>query len=495
MHCANCGNLLPPQAKVCPNCGTRVPGNIPASSPNILPSEQASYENFGSFEESGPTGANSPQEKTVRQTPPIMPQEPYFGAYSMPNQPTPQEQFQFPAPPSSPFSPSSPTEQFPQTSSSVQPPQPQMSFGNAMQPPPQQPFNGTPPQHFADTTQQDIPVHNPPSYAAMPLQSSPSSGQYMQFGSPGQPGQPGQPGPQWQQAQPAYPLQPVQPAQPTPRRLSTGLIIALIVAIVLIIAGSSLVYYVGVARPAQLHAQATATVVTQLQGTAVANTHATGTAQAQANATTTAVAVATAQVQATMTAYVNMYTQVASGTPAMNDQLTGNDANNWDTYSNNGSGCGFSSGRLHATGDGGICVAQATNFGDFAYQAKVNIVKGSTTTAGGLMFRLDRSTLKFYAFGIDTNGGYFLALFQVGSSKTTYKNLTNGINQAITPGFNVTNTLAILARGSTFYLYVNNQYITQFNDTNSAAGAIGVFGSDSASGVDVSFTNAEVWRA
>lgn len=278
------------------------------------------------------------------------------------------------------------------------------------------------------------------------------------------------------------------------------MIIALIAAIILIIVGSSLVYYLGVARPAQLHAQATATVVTSLtkqaQGTAVANTQATGTAQAQANATTTAVAVATAQVQATMTAYVNMYTQVASGTPALNDPLTQNDANNWLLFSSNGGACSFSGNALHATGIGGFCSARTTDFGDFAYQAKMTFLKGSTSSsAGGLMFRLDSSP-KFYIFGIGPDGSYSLALIQIKSgNNSTFKNLTTGFNPAITQGLHQTNTLAILARGSNFYLYANNQYITHFNDTSSASGAIGVFGLDNNSGLDVAFTNAEVWRA
>ncbi|HLJ32148.1 MAG TPA: hypothetical protein VKU38_00785, partial [Ktedonobacteraceae bacterium] len=60
---------------------------------------------------------------------------------------------------------------------------------------------------------------------------------------------------------------------------------------------------------------------------------------------------------------------------------------------------------------------------------------------------------------------------------------------------NQTNTIAILARGSNIYLYTNNQFITQFTDSSSATGAIGVFGVDNSSGLDVAFTNAEVWRA
>ena len=510
MHCDNCGNLLPPRARVCPNCGTPVPTNVPSSPSNVPPPEQTGYGNFGPFQEAGPPIPNAPVnvDKTVQQGPPAPPQAPYPGGYSMPGA---QEQFQFPAQssfspdqsiqPGQPYQPYQPSPPQQPPFAGYMPPQ-QQSYPGAV---PQQSFPGMPPQQYSDTTQQNIPASNPPLYPGMPPQQSPFAGQAGQFGQPGPQGQFGQASQMGQPEQPAQfgqagqPVQQWQQAQPAPRRRSTGLIIALIAAIVLIIAGSSLVYYLGVARPAQLHAQATATVVTRLtsqaRGTAIANTHATGTAQAQANATTTAVAVATAQVQATMTAYVSMYTQATNGTPALNDPLTQNDSNNWNTYSSNGANCGFANGSLQATGQGGLCFADATNFGDLAFQAKVNIVKGSATTAGGLMFRLDHTTLKFYVFGIDTNGNYFLALLQVVSNKTTFKNLTGGSSSALTTGFNTSNTLAILARGSNFYLYANKQYITQFSDSNSAAGSIGLFGSDSNNGVDVSFSNAEVWRA
>ncbi len=260
-------------------------------------------------------------------------------------------------------------------------------------------------------------------------------------------------------------------------------------------------YYIGVARPAQLQAQATATVVTRLtsqaQGTAVAITHATGTAQAQANATTTAVAVATAQVQATMTAYINMYNQATSGTPALTDQLTQNDSNDWNIYSGGGGACAFTNGALHTTGLGGFCNARSTNFGNFAYQADMMILKGTaSSSAGGLMFRFNSSTLKFYIFGIGADGSYSLALIQIaGGSNSTFKNLTSGFSAAINTGLHQQNRLGVLARGNTFYLYANGQYITQFNDSNSAAGSIGVFGLDNSGGLDIAFVNAKVWQA
>jgi hypothetical protein len=278
------------------------------------------------------------------------------------------------------------------------------------------------------------------------------------------------------------------------------LIIALIVVVILvIIGGSGLIYYFGVARPKQLSDQATATAVDKAQGTAAANAHATSTVQAQAtaqaNATVTAVAVATAQVQATMTAFVSMYTQATAGTPALNDPLTQNDTNNWFVHSSSSGGCAFTGGALHVTGTGAFCTAQATNFGDLAFQAKLTVLKGSSSAGGGLMFRLDSTALKFYIFGIGADGSYSLALLQVVNNKTAVKSLANGFSPAITQGLNQTNTVAVLARGSNFYLYANSQFITQFNDSSSAAGAVGLFGVDNATGMDVAFTNAEVWRA
>lgn len=504
MHCANCGNLLPPEARVCPNCGTPVPGKVP-SSPSVPPSEQTSYGNFGPFQEAGPTipAPSADPDKTVRQAPPAMPQDTYATGYGIP--PMPQEQFQFPAqlpfPPDQPEQPYQPYELYQQPLQSSSPQQPiassmppqQQSLPGAT---PQQSFPANPAQQFSDTTQRDIPVSNQPSYPGTSPQQPPFVGQSGQPGQQWQAGQPAQFDQSRQPGQPGQQWQPVQSVQPAPRRRSTGLIIALIAAIVLVIVGSGLVYYLGVARPAQLHAQATATVVTQEQGTAAANTHATGTAQAKANATTTAVAVATAQVQATMTAYVNMYTQAASGTPAINDPLTQNDANNWFVHSSSTGACAFTGGALHVTGIGAFCTAQATSFANFAYQAKITVLKGSSSSGGGLMFRLDTSLLRYYIFAIGADGSYSLALIQVVSaSKSTFKNLTTGFSAAITQGLNQTNTIAILARGSNFYLYANNQFITQFTESSSATGAIGVFGVDNSSGLDVAFTNAEVWRA
>ncbi len=516
MNCANCGNLLPPGARVCPNCGTPVPTTIPASSPNIPPSEQTGYGNFGSFQKAGPTIPNSPvnQDKTVRQNPPPAPQDSSSTGYGIPAMP--QEQFQFPDQP--PFAAEQSNQPYQSYQQPLQSSSPQRPFASSMPPQqplfpgatPQQVFPGNPSPHFSDTTQQDIPASNPPSFPGTPPQQPPFVGQAEQYGQPGQQWQPGQrgqfgqaaqPGQQWQPGQPAPLNQNRQPVSPAPRRRSTGLIIALIAAIILIIFGSSLVYYLGVARPAQLHAQATATVVTNLtsqaQGTVAANTHATGTAQAQANATTTAVAVATAQVQATMTAYVSMYTQATSGTPALNDQLSQNDSNDWNIYSDNGGACTFTGGALHTTGIGGFCNARSTNFGNFAYQADMMILKGtSSSSAGGLMFRLDNSTLKFYIFGIGADGSYSLALLQIASgSKSTFKNLTSGFSSAIHTGLHQQNRLGVLARGSNFYLYANNQFITRFNDSSSAAGSIGVFGLDNNGALDIAFVNAEVWQA
>ncbi len=99
-----------------------------------------------------------------------------------------------------------------------------------------------------------------------------------------------------------YPPQPQIPYPPrsqTKKGLSRGIIaLILVLALLLIFSGVGLIYYSVVARPAQLHAQATATAQTILtndaRATNIANTQATGTAVAYSNATATAQAQATA---------------------------------------------------------------------------------------------------------------------------------------------------------------------------------------------------------
>jgi hypothetical protein len=66
----------------------------------------------------------------------------------------------------------------------------------------------------------------------------------------------------------------------------------------------------------------------------------------------------------------------------------------------------------------------------------------------------------------------------------------------IRTGLNQANLLAVVARGSNIYLYINQQYITSASDSTYHAGQIGVFGGNyTQAPADVVFSHIQVWKA
>lgn len=305
------------------------------------------------------------------------------------------------------------------------------------------------------------------------------------------------------QVQQATAQAPWVPDRPAKSALSSPIAkLGIIVLAVLLIAGSGLLFYTTVYLPGQLHAQATATSVAIITGTSQANAtstayvYATGTAYA--HATATSVAQATAAVVATQTALQNLYTQVTSGSPALSDPLTKPDNYGWDDfeYSDNSGGCGFTAGAYRATINAGhfsYCQATGTNFSNFAYQAQVIIQSGHS---GGLLFRGTTRDTGGYYFRINTDGTYILYKFankdSNGISQTTA--LISGHSSAINASDNQTNLLTVIARGNTFNLYINKQYVDSASDNTYASGVIGVYVDSDTSGTTAYFHNAEVWR-
>ncbi len=296
--------------------------------------------------------------------------------------------------------------------------------------------------------------------------------------------------------QPTYPPLPTSTGpqgQKQPRLSPTGITVLLIVLAVLLIAGSGLIYYTTVYRPNQLHAQATATAVAQITGTANA---AVATTQAQTNATATAVAQVTAQAQATQTALQNIYTQATSGTPTINDPLKGQDSFSWDEFAGAPSGgCAFKGGSYHSSspkGYYGLCVANATNFSNFAFQVEMTIISGPS---GAIIFRCDTAHQHFYAFDINTDGSYFLYKVTIDSNSLAHSStLISGSTSAINAGNNQSNLITVVARGNSFYLYVNKQYIDSTSDDTYMSGAIGVITFSSTTTDEAVFSNAQVWK-
>jgi hypothetical protein len=256
-------------------------------------------------------------------------------------------------------------------------------------------------------------------------------------------------------------------------------------ALIPILGGIILLSYVAVIHPAQLRAQATATV-------SAAHTQATGTALAYANATASANAQATAQVMATATARQAIFNQSTSKTPTLTSSLAGQDNAEWDVYqAQGGGGCAFNDGALHASVFQAQfyvpCFAQATNFGNFAFQVQMTIIKGDE---GGLIFRANDATSKFYLFRIGRDGYYSL---NVSKDNNTNTPIAFDNTQAIKTGLGQPNLLTVVAQGKNIYLYINKQFVGSAMDSSYASGKIGIFAADHTNDTDVAFTNARVW--
>lgn len=289
-----------------------------------------------------------------------------------------------------------------------------------------------------------------------------------------------------------------QKTQPRRTPLSRGkTAFLLLLALLMMFSGFGLIYYSTVVRPVQLQVGATQTVqsilTSYVKATTLTNAHATGTAGALNNTLATAQAQATAVAVATVTAYHTIYTQATSGTPILDDSLSANSASNWDEYSDgNGGGCQFSGGALHATilqkNYFVACFAQATNFGNFAFQTQMTINRGDE---GGLIFRSNNANSNFYYFRVGHDGYYALFLSKGDKLNTT---LAEDASSAIKTAPGQINILTVIARGSTLYFFINKQFVTSISDNTFAHGTIGVVAGDLSHPTDVAFTHAEVWQ-
>jgi hypothetical protein len=270
--------------------------------------------------------------------------------------------------------------------------------------------------------------------------------------------------PQGYFAQPGSLLQP----QRRSSGLSTGVIVLLVVLVIAIIGGGGILLYATVLLPASQHDRTNILSTTQAKTPSV---------QATASITTTSPQ--------------DLYTQVMSRTPTLNDPLTAQDANSWQDLSTLKS-CTFTAGALHLHGTAGSCIGESTNFGDLAYQVKMTIIQGNV---GGITFRFDAINRKFYYFAINPDGLYAVVYVGGGTSSTgNEKLLASATSTAIAVGFNQPNTLTVIARGSSIYIYINKQYITTLTDSSSTVGAIGMLGGNSAGSTsDVAFSDVQVW--
>jgi DnaJ C terminal domain len=361
------------------------------------------------------------------------------------------------------------------------------------------PYTAYPPEYNAPPVGATQPTYITPQQPQEPLYLPQNQTAYQPPSYPGYPGytQPGQ-----MEGQYYSPPAPPQPPAPRKRRLSPAILTLIVVLVLLLLAGSGLIYYVGVYQPKAQHDQATATAQAQLTGTANAQNSATAQANATANAIASATAnakgTANAQSSATATAFQNILTSAISGTPVLNDSLNAQSGSNWDLLapanSSVGGSCQFTNGAYHANmpakGFFQPCYANSPTFNNFAFQVQMTITQGDE---GGILFRADPNTSKYYLFRIDTHGAYDLFVYSSNQSSSATR-LLSGAAQSFKTGLNQTNTLALVAKGNTLYFYVNSQFIDSASDGTFSSGKIGVFGEDATNPTDAAFANAQVWQ-
>lgn len=289
------------------------------------------------------------------------------------------------------------------------------------------------------------------------------------------------------------PTPPPPPPPPAQQRRLSATTIALLIILVLVIIGAGGVLYF---RPGSTVSQTQphASPTTQTQQVSASPSPTTQTQQVSASSSPTGQAQQATATPSTQTPQ-GLYSQITQATPVLDDPLRMNGTNNWTESSTADGGCAFTGGAYHAVAQQQnaymLCMAQATNFSDLAYQVQMTITKGEF---GGIVFRTDNSQSKYYSFFIDRSGTYTL-MTSVDDTGAHDYTLHKGTSASIKTGLNQANLLTIVARGSSIYVYINQQYITSAKDSTYRAGQIGVFGGNyTQAPADVVFSHIQVWK-
>ena len=240
------------------------------------------------------------------------------------------------------------------------------------------------------------------------------------------------------------------------------------------------------------------TAQAQSQGTAqafsTAQAYIEATATSQANTVTNATATAD-DATATATSLGDIYTQATSDTPDFNNSLSDNKGDGkWDEgLVAVNTGCTFTDNEYHVSeaqqGFFQPCIAEDTNFSNFAYQVDLTINKGNPGQAG-MVFRVSSDNKAYYMFRVGIDGSYAFDVYGKGAVHT----LVRGYSSAITMSFTQSNTLTVIAKDTEYLLYVNGRYVDSVRDKTLQRGKIGVVAINAGTPIDVTVGNVQVWK-
>ncbi len=241
-----------------------------------------------------------------------------------------------------------------------------------------------------------------------------------------------------------------------PRRKGNFLtfIIVTVGLLLLVVLPLGLAYYFSTTATHKTSPVTTPTSVATSTVQSTPETTATPTLQNTPNAT------ATAQVNTNAT-----LTAATSGTPLLADSLTSNVADRW---MDDASHCLFVNGAYHVrvlqTNFLQLCTLAAPQVGNATIQADVTLVSGHNA---GMLLRVNGD--RFYDFEITDQGQFFFRRHDAGGG-TNYTYLISSVsNNAVAP-LGQKNTLAIIANGSKFNLFINGVAVGSVSDSHYASG-------------------------
>ena len=113
---------------------------------------------------------------------------------------------------------------------------------------------------------------------------------------------------------------------------------------------------------------------------------------------------------------------------------------------------------------------------------------------GGLVIRGDDSTGKEYVFDVCNDGTYCFYKYKSNSGSDSIT-LTSGNSPAIEQGTGQSNTIAVVANGSNFDLYVNDQKIASASDSGYSQGDVGLVANAVSNATIVTFQDARLWTS
>ncbi|HLZ57385.1 MAG TPA: helix-turn-helix domain-containing protein [Ktedonosporobacter sp.] len=155
-----------------------------------------------------------------------------------------------------------------------------------------------------------------------------------------------------------------------------------------------------------------------------------------------------------------------------------------------GDTCQFTGGVFHVgesqTGTTSLCLNSDFDGANFTIEAQMSIIQGD---CGGIIFRSNEP--KDYQFAVCQDGFYTFDLYQ---DLTNSRTLVSKKSPAINIGLNQPNVIALVANGSTFDLYVNQQKIDTVHDSAYSHGQLALIAfSTSTPLTDITYSHLRVW--